>query len=191
MSKDFSNKSDNDLTNELSQIFVILMEISLWPCALITSIDLIIFDISSKLKSIECSLYCVRTCWLVGRTSSFLKGVHWSTKNFSNLHLYLLQIYHLKKELTQDIHESNFVPSVVLMSSDHHKEDLALKSSVNKVKHGFRWFISRSIFSKLSKNWLNLLLVWLDERYSKAPSSEIARYNCRSLTTCTRNKETV
>ena len=67
MSKDFLNKTDNGLANKLSQIFFILMEISSWPCALFTSSDLTIFDISSKLKSIEGSLNCVKTCWLAAR----------------------------------------------------------------------------------------------------------------------------
>ena len=47
------NKSYNGLTSELSQIFIILMETSSWPCALFTSGDLIIFYISSKPKSVE------------------------------------------------------------------------------------------------------------------------------------------
>ena len=54
----------------------------------------------------------------------------------------------------QDVNESNFVPSVVLMSSNHQEEELTLKSPVTKVKYGFRLFISRSIFSKFKKNWL-------------------------------------
>ena len=74
-SKDFLSKSDSGLTSKLSQIFIILMEISLWPCTLFTSSELVMFDISSKLQSIQCSLDCVRTCWLVRRTLSFFKGV--------------------------------------------------------------------------------------------------------------------
>ena len=42
-------------------LLVILMEVSSWSCALFTLSDLIIFNISAKLKSIECSPNCVRT----------------------------------------------------------------------------------------------------------------------------------
>ena len=37
----------------------------------------------------------------------------------------------------QDVIENNFDPSVVLMSSDHQEEDLALKSPLTRVKYGF------------------------------------------------------
>ena len=63
-----------------------------------------------------------------------------------------------------DVNESNFVPSVVLISSDHQEKDLALKSPLTKVKYGFHRFISRNVFSKFTKNWLNSSLVWLGER---------------------------
>ena len=61
----------------------------------------------------------------------------------------------------QNVNESNFVPSFMLMSSDHQEEDLVLKSLLIKVKYGFHRFKSRSIFSKFSKNWLNASLFWL------------------------------
>ena len=86
----------------MSQIFVILMKKSSWSCVLFTSSDLIIFDISSKLKSDGCSLDCIRTCWLAGGTLSFFKEVHCSAENLLSLFgfvLYLLQIYHLLKEV--------------------------------------------------------------------------------------------
>ena len=44
----------------------IIQRRSIMSLALFKSSDLIIFYISSKLKSIECSLNCVRTCWIVG-----------------------------------------------------------------------------------------------------------------------------
>ena len=61
MLKGFLNISDSDLTNELSQIFIILMVISfimeiLLPYPLFTPSGLIIFYISSKLKSNEAEL---------------------------------------------------------------------------------------------------------------------------------------
>ena len=37
----------------------------------------------------------------------------------------------------QDVNESNFDPSVVLMSSDHQEEDLTLKSPLTRIKYGF------------------------------------------------------
>ena len=40
-SKDFLSKSYSGLTNKLSQIFIILMEISLWPCTLFTQVNLL------------------------------------------------------------------------------------------------------------------------------------------------------
>ena len=64
----------------------------------------------------------------------------------------------------QDVNESNLVLSMVLISSDHYEEDLALKSPVTKVNYGFRLFIPRSSFSKFSKKWLNSSLVWLGEQ---------------------------
>ena len=84
MSKDFLNKSDTESNQWISTNLCHSMKISSRPCALFTSSDLNIFDISSNLKLIECNIDCVKTCWLVGRTLSF-KGVHCSTKNLLNI----------------------------------------------------------------------------------------------------------
>ena len=79
-----------------------------------TSSDLFVFDISSKLESIEWSLDCVRTCWFVERALSFFKRLHSSINCSINCtllksllkriceicllcFLYLLQIYNLLK----------------------------------------------------------------------------------------------
>ena len=116
MTKGFLNKSENGLPNELSQIFIILMEISSWPRALFTSSDLFVFDISSKLKTIEWSLDGVRTCWLVERGTFVLQKTTFFNqllnqfyiaqiiveKNLWNMFafvFYILQIYHLLKEV--------------------------------------------------------------------------------------------
>ena len=37
----------------------------------------------------------------------------------------------------QDVNKNNFLPSVVLISSNHQEEHLALNSPVTKVKYGF------------------------------------------------------
>ena len=58
----------------------------------------------------------------------------------------------------QDVNESNFVPSVVLMSPHYQEEDLALKSPVTKVKYGFRWLISRIIFSKIQQKLVKFII---------------------------------
>ena len=85
LSKYFSNRSDTGLTNELLYILIILMEISQWQSTLFTSSDVIIFGISSRLKSSECSLHCVRKRWLVRKALSFHKWVHCSTNNLFNI----------------------------------------------------------------------------------------------------------
>ena len=41
-----------------------------------------------------------------------------------------------------------------------------IKIPVAKVKYGFRCFISRGIFPKISKNCLNSSLAWLGEQYT-------------------------
>ena len=63
----------------------------------------------------------------------------------------------------EEVRESNFEPSVVLMSLCHHKEDLALKSPVIADKGGLCLLMSLKSFSKLDKNKLNSLLFWVGE----------------------------
>ena len=50
------------------------------------------------------------------------------------------------------------------MSSDHHEEDLALKSPVIMDKYGLRLFISPKSCSKFAQNKSNSFLFWLGER---------------------------
>ena len=54
--------------------------------------------------------------------------------------------------LFDEVSANNFDPSVVLMSLDHHEEDLALKSPVIADKNGLRSFTLFKNFSKLDKN---------------------------------------
>ena len=51
------NKSYNGLTSELSQIFIILMETSSWPCALFTSGDLSFFIFLQNLSQLRFYLH--------------------------------------------------------------------------------------------------------------------------------------
>ena len=66
MLRDLSNKSNNGLTNDLSHVFISLLYqsryIIMTSCTLFTSSGLIIFSTSSRLKSSESSLDCVRKC---------------------------------------------------------------------------------------------------------------------------------
>ena len=64
----------------------------------------------------------------------------------------------------EEVSENNFEPSVVSVSLDHHKEELALKSLKITDKNGLRSFMSLKIFPKLDKNKSNSLLIWLGER---------------------------
>ena len=63
-----------------------------------------------------------------------------------------------------EVSENNLDPSIVLMSLDHHEEDLALKSHVITDENGLRSFMSLKSFSKLDKNKSNSILFWLGER---------------------------
>ena len=78
---EFSNKRISSFRSDLSQIFIILMEIPSWPCALCIFSALIILRISSSLKFIEFSLDCVKNIWFAGNALLFFKGVHCSAKN--------------------------------------------------------------------------------------------------------------
>ena len=60
--------------------------------------------------------------------------------------------------------EYKFVPSEVLMSSDHQEEDLALKSPVIIDTVGLRVLMSLKSCSKFNKNESNSQLFWLRER---------------------------
>ena len=81
------------------------MGISSWSCALFTSSNLINFSISSRLKSRECSLDCVRERWIVERILSFFKGAHWPGKKllkiFAIVSILVTNIYQKLLQLTE------------------------------------------------------------------------------------------
>ena len=63
-----------------------------------------------------------------------------------------------------EVNESNFNPSALLMSLAHHEEDLAWKSPLITDKDVLRLFTSFKSCSKLDKNNSNSLLFWLGEQ---------------------------
>ena len=64
----------------------------------------------------------------------------------------------------EEVSGKDFDLSVVLMSLDQHKEDLALKTPVITDKNGLRSFLSLKRFLKLDKNKSNSLTSGLGER---------------------------
>ena len=64
--------------------------------------------------------------------------------------------------LVENFSENSFYPSLVLISSDHQGQDLALKSPVITDKDGLRLFMSLKSCSKLDINEPKLLLFWLE-----------------------------
>ena len=64
----------------------------------------------------------------------------------------------------EDVSEYNFVPSEVLISSDHQDEDLALKSLVIADTVGLHLLMSLKSGSRFDKNKSNLELFLLRER---------------------------
>ena len=66
--------------------------------------------------------------------------------------------------LVEDVSEYKFVPSEVVMSSDHQEEDLALRSPVIIDTVGLSVLMSLNSCSKFNKNESNSRLFLLEER---------------------------
>ena len=67
-----------------SEIFIILTDVSSWPCALLISRDLIIFSMSLSKKLIDINLASASKSSELGKELLLFRGVHLKAKNLLN-----------------------------------------------------------------------------------------------------------